>query len=178
MAEEEKQEQTAEASAKGGLPVKTIAVILVLLVMEGAAIIFVMGMLGKPSEVSAMELLEDPEAVGETVVELQVLQEKFSNAKQGRLWIWDMEIDIAVAQRNELEVQEVLDRRASLIKSGVGRIIASAQHAYFQEPGYDTIRRQVLEFLNDDELIGTDAEGEPMVKDVLIPGCIGFPADY
>ena len=168
----------AEAPAKSKPPIKTIVVILALLVVEGAAIIFFMTMLGEPSEVSAVDVVADPEAAGETLVELTVLQEKFSNSKQGRLWIWDMQIDIAVAIKNQAAVQDVLDRRTSTIQAGIGRIVASAQHAYFQEPGYDTIRRQIMDFLNDPDVIGTDPEGEPMVDDVLIPSCIGFPADY
>ena len=170
--------QQDEAPKKSGPPIKTIVVILALLVLEGAAIVFLMTMLGKPSEVAAQELMQDPDQEQALVHELPVLQDKFSNAKQGRLWIWDMEIVIAVEGRHQENVQAVLDRRASLIRSGIGRIIASAQHAYFQEPGSDTIRRQILDFLNADELVGTDAEGEPMVQDVLIPSCIGFPADY
>ncbi|GAB4553720.1 MAG: hypothetical protein Tsb0013_16200 [Phycisphaerales bacterium] len=170
--------QQDDAKKKGGPPIKTVVVILALLVGEGAAIVFLMTMMGKPSEVAAQDLLEDPEQAQSVVVELPVLQDKFSNAKQGRLWIWDMEIVIAVETRHQEDVQAVLDRRASLIRSGIGRIIASAQHTYFQEPGYDTIRRQILDFLNGEELVGTDAEGEVMVQDVLIPSCIGFPADY
>lgn len=170
--------EAQEAPSKGGLPIKTIVVILALLVVEGAGIVFVMGMVGKPSDVSAVEVMQDPDAVNDEIHELAVLQEKFSNAKQGRLWIWDMEIDLAVSAENQEAVQAVLDRRGSLIRSGIGRIVASAQHSYFQEPGYDTIRRQILEFLNTDELVGSDAEGEPMVLDVMIPSCIGFPADY
>ncbi len=169
-------ESTTEA--KKGLPIKTIVVILALLVMEGGAIVFLMTMMGKPSEVSAMDVLKDPEQELREVRELPVLQDKFSNAKQGRLWIWDMEIVVAVEARNEIEVQEVLDRRGSLIRSGIGRIVASAQHTYFQEPGYDTIRRQIIDFLASDELVGTDPDGEPLVLDVLVPSCIGFPADY
>ena len=178
MSDEAAETQEAEAPKKGGLPIKTAAVILVLLVLEGAGIIFVMGMMGKPSEVSAVGVVDDPLSEESVVQELPVLQDKFSNAKQGRLWIWDMEIVIAVETRHQEAVQGVLDRRASLIRSGIGRIVASAQHAYFQEPGYDTIRRQILDFMNSDDLVGKDPEGEVMVQDVLIPSCIGFPADY
>ena len=178
MNDEAPQQESGGEKKSGGLPIKTIVVILALLVAEGAAIVFLMTMMGQPSEVSAAELLTDPDAELSEVQELPVLQDKFSNAKQGRLWIWDMEIVIAVEARHATEVQAVLDRRASLIRSGIGRIIASAQHTYFQEPGYDTIRRQVLDFINSDDLVGTDPEGEPMVQDVLIPSCIGFPADY
>ena len=178
MNEEAPQQDSSADKKSGGLPVKTVAVILALLVIEGAAIVFFMSMVGKPSEVTAAELMQDPDAAMSEVVELSVLQDKFSNAKQGRLWIWDMEIVVAVESQHSETVQAVLDRRASLIRSGIGRIIASAQHTYFQEPGYDTIRRQVLEFINGDDLVGTDEQGEPMVLDVLIPSAIGFPADY
>ncbi len=177
MADEE-QTQTEDSKAKGGLPIKTAVVILVLLVLEGAAIVTIMSIMGKESEVSAVDLIENPDGPENILQELTVLQHKFSNGKQGRLWIWDMKIDISVSSLNADAVQEVLDRRASHIQAGIGRIVASAQHTFFQEPGYDTLRNQILDFLNDPELIGTDPEGEPMVKDVLIPSCIGFPADY
>jgi len=75
-------------------------------------------------------------------------------------------------------VEQELEQKRALVRTGVSRIIASAQHAYFNEPGLETLTRQVREFLNSPEVIGPDPDGEPRIEEVLIPSCIGFPADY
>ncbi len=107
-----------------------------------------------------------------------MLHEKFTNSRQGRVWIWDTEVIVQVKKMHEAEVAGLIESKEALIRTGVSRIIASAQHAYFNEPGRETLTRQVHEFLNQPDVIGTDPEGEPKVEDVLIPSCIGFPADY
>jgi flagellar basal body-associated protein FliL len=173
-------EQTTpeQTPAKQGLPIKAIVVVMALLVLEGAAIVFLMGMLSKPTEVSAAQVLEDPAAEGEEPVELQVVREKFTNSKQGRLFIWDVWVEVEVKAKDEAAVSEVLERRKGLIQAGIARIVASAQHAYLVEEGHETIRGQIKSFLNDPEVMGTNPEGEPMIQRVIIPSCIGFPADY
>ncbi len=195
---------------KGGLPVKTIGMILGLLVLEGGAIVALMSMMGKPSEVKATEVHDDHDAEGEKLVELPVLSERFTNNSSGRLFVWDMEIlikskakhagdasvlakDAKAAPKKKddhgggdakagaghapaLGVAEELKARIAEVRTGIGTIVASAQHPYFTEPGRETLTRQILEYLR--EVFKQDPQGEERVQSVLIPKCLGFPSDF
>lgn len=202
-------EPKAEAGKKGGLPVKTIGIILGLLVGEAAGIFVLMNMLGKPSEVKATEIHDDHDAEGEKLVELPILGEKFTNNSSGRLYVWDIELlmkvkskhagDVSVLAKDAkpakkadhggghgdagaaahapaLGVAEELKARQAEIRTGIGTIIASAQHPYFTEPGRETLTRQILEYLR--EVFKQDPQGEERVQGVLIPKCLGFPSDF
>lgn len=198
------------APKKGGLPVKTIGLILGLLVVEGAAVVMLMKMMGKPSEVKATELHEDHDAEGEKLVELPVLSERFTNTSSGRLYVWDLEVLIKVKQKHAgdvsvlakdakaapkkddhaaggaaeagkghapaLGVAEELKARIAEMRTGIGTIVASAQHPYFTEPGRETLSRQILEYLQ--EAFKQDPQGEERIQAVLIPKCLGFPSDF
>ncbi|MBN8645061.1 MAG: hypothetical protein J0L61_07445 [Planctomycetes bacterium] len=194
---------------KGGLPMKTIGMIVGLLVAEGAGIYLLMSMMGKPSEVKATELHEDHDAEGEKLVELPVLSERFTNTSSGRLFVWDLELlvkvktkhagDVSVLAKGAKEapkkddhgggggekgaahepsigVAEELKARVAEIRTGIGTIVASAQHPYFTEPGRETLTRQILEYLQ--EVFKQDPQGEQRIQAVLIPKCLGFPSDF
>lgn len=176
--EQSRQEAPAPAPAKKGLPVKSILVVLVMLVLEGAAIVGVMTIMGRPSEVAAVGIETDPALELERIVEIPVLHEKFTNSSQGRVWIWDTEVIVQAKAMHAEGVKAQIEEKEALIRTGVSRIIAAAQHAYFNEPGRETLTRQIHDFLDKPEVIGTDPEGNPKIKHVLVPSCIGFPADY
>ncbi|MFM9958288.1 MAG: hypothetical protein ACKVZJ_09430 [Phycisphaerales bacterium] len=192
------------APKKGGLPVKTIGLILGLLVIEGAAVVMLMKMLGKPAEVKATELHDDHDAEGEKLVELPVLSEQFTNTSSGRLYVWNVEIlvkaktkhagDVTILAKDAKAappkkddhgaaagdahhepttgVAEELKARQAEIRTGIARIVASAQHPYFTEPGRETLTRQILEYLR--EVFKQDPQGEERIQDVLIPRCLGM----
>lgn len=84
----------AEAPKKGGMPVKTIAMVAVMLVLEAALIIGAMKMFGKPSEVKAVNVEEAHHDDSQTLVEIPLINERFTNASSGRVWMWDTEIII------------------------------------------------------------------------------------
>lgn len=91
----------AEAPAKkGGLPIKTIIVVLVMLAVEAGALIFVMGMLGKPNDVKAVELDHHDDMEGEKPVEVPILTDSFMNNSSGRVWIWQAEIVAVVKAKH------------------------------------------------------------------------------
>lgn len=190
------------APAKKGLPMKTVIIVMVMMAAEAVLVVGAVMMLGKPSEVHGVGLEESHDSEGEALVEIPIVREKFTNNSSGRVWIWDTEIvvvakfkhagpepsgeeeddghggggdhgkhdDHAPSLRHELE-----SRRAQ-IRTGVGAIWSGAQHSYFTEPGRETLSRQVLEYMRD--LFGTDADGEERIHEILIPKCLGFPADY
>ncbi len=201
-------EAKAEAPKKGGLPVKTIGIILGLLVAEGAGIVVLMNVMGKPSEVKATELHDDHSAEEAKLVELPVIAEKFTNNSSGQLYVWDIEVlvkakakhagDITVLSKDPKAkpsgggehggghgaapkeptpgVAEELKARQAEVRTGIGTIIASAQHSYFTEPGRETLTRQILEYLRD--VFKQDPQGEERIQSVLIPRCIGMRSDF
>ncbi len=197
----------AEQPPKKSLPIKTIGAVAVMLVLEAAGIIFAVKFFGQPSEVKGVGLEHAEHDEGDALVEIPVLHEKFTNGSSGRVWIWDTEVIIKAKQRHagpaEEEaakegggghggggeaagghgehaagptVREEMRARMAEIRTGIGAIMSSAQHAYFTEPGRETLSRQVLEYLR--KVFGEDAEGHDRVEEVLIPKCLGFPADY
>jgi hypothetical protein len=172
------QDAPARGDGTGGFSPKVIVIVALMLVVEAGAIVLLMTTLGRPAAVNAVDLLDDPSAELERIVEIPVLHEKFNNARQGRVWIWDTEIIVQVKSLHAEAVAAEIEEKKALIRTGVSQIIAAAQHAYFNEPGRVTISRQIQEYLNKPEVIGPDAEGEPRVGAVLIPSCIGFPTDY
>ncbi len=178
--QQQPQQKPAEeaAASKKSLPIKTIGAVLVMLVVEAGAIVAFMSMMGKPAEVNAVEVHEDHGTDGSGLLELPVLNEKFTNSRQGRVWIWNVEVIVQVKESNSEAVGMEIEAKKALIRTGVSKIIAAAQHAYFNEPGRETLTRQIQEFMNGQDVIAPSAEGEPRIDAVLIPGCIGFPADY
>lgn len=169
-------EASSEPAKKGGIGLKTIVVILMMLVGEAAVIVGVIMFLGKPSEVQGSGLVYDDSAEGEKPVEVPVLHEKFTNNSTGRIWVWDTEILVQVKAKHQLGVQTELESRLAEIRTGLSSIWAGAQHAYFNEPGRETLSRQATAYLRG--IFGKDPTGEDRIQAVLIPKSIGFPADY
>jgi len=192
---------------KAGLPVKTIAVVLLLLVLEAVGLVAVLTMFAKPSEVKGVGLEQDHHAINDQLVEIPVVSEKFTNSSSGRVWVWNTEIVAVVKKKNAGEpepadpkkkgggghgggeggaaadshsaamtVRDELKAKLAKVRTGIGAIFSSAQHSYFTEPGRETLSRQILVFLR--EVFGQDAEGHERIEAVLIPNCLGFPADY
>lgn len=180
MAKEPPAKPAAEeqASAKKGLPIKTIGIVAVLLVVEAAAMFFVLGATGKPktTEAAHVDPHGDPKSDKDKPVEINVVKERFPNNSTGRPWIWDAEIVIQVKAADAERVQGVIDSRAAEIRTGIGRIWRTAQQAHFNEPGLETLTRQVTAFL--DGLLGPDAEGHSYLRRVLVARCVGYPTDY
>lgn len=196
----------AAEAPKKGLPIKTIGAVAVMLIVEAVGIIGVVKMMGGPSEVKGVGLEHEEHDEGDMLVEVPVLHEKFTNASSGRMWMWDTEVIMQAKKKHAGEevaegdkggdghgggheapagdaahhagptLREELKMRQAEIRTGIGAIMSSAQHAYYTEPGRETLSRQILEYLR--KAFGQDAEGNERVHEVLIPKCLGFPADY
>lgn len=196
-----------EEKPKKGLPVKTIAAVAVMLIVEAVVIVGAIKFFGKPAEVKGVGLEHAEHDEGGALVEIPLLHEKFTNNSSGRMWIWDTEIILkskkkhagepeaegekkddghggggkeeakgAHGEHDTLTVRAEMKERKAEIRTGIAAIMASAQHAYFTEPGRETLSRQILEYLR--KVFGHDAEGHERVEEVLIPRCLGMPADF
>ncbi len=167
------------ASTKGGLPLKTILAVALLMLVEAGGVVGVMMFLGGPSPVHGGELgLQGNSDPGDDLVEIPVLNERFVNNKEGRLWVWDTELLIVTKQRYQEEVETKLAKHEAKIRTGIGAIWSDARHADFNEPGRVTLTNQVVQYLRSGVFKKPNTEDEERIEDVLIPKCMGFPSDY
>lgn len=165
------------APEKKKLPIRTIIVVMVMLLVEGAAVVGIMMMFGGPSQVVAQPgLFGEASSPEMKPAEIPLMHEKLTNSASGRIFIYDTEIQIVTQERHRETVQGVMDSRMASIRTGISRIFAAAEHSFFAEPGLETLTRQVTEFLH--SIFPEDGEGNEIVNTVLIPKCMGFPADY
>lgn len=161
---------------KSGLPIKTMALVLGLLVAEAAGVIAFFKLTGGPSEVQGKGLAEAGVSSAEQMQEVLIVNDKFPNHHTGRVWLWEAEIQVKVKQKHLAHVQRIVEERNAEIKSAVGRLFRTAHHNHLTEPNLETITRQLSQLLRD--IFGQDAEGEERVQAVLLPNCVGFPADF
>ncbi|MEX0876223.1 MAG: hypothetical protein WD114_02085 [Phycisphaerales bacterium] len=157
----------------GGL--KTMIIVAVLMVLEGAGVFFLVSSMGGPGAVEATEL-EGLEGTGaEAPVEIQLVEDRFQNMQTGRVWEWRVQIYLRARQKNVEQINTIMERDAATIKEGVALIFRRAHDRHLKEPGLETLTRQLTAYLN--EVFGLDSDGLPRIDRVIIPECKGFPAD-
>lgn len=164
------------APKKGGLPVKTIGIVGVVMILEGAAIVAVFSMMGPKAshaEVAKAELHNDD---SETTQEISIVEDKFQNLQQGKVWYWDIGVFVQVKKKNATQVETVLKQRSAEIKEGLSQIIGRAQPAQLKEPDRQTLNRQISAYLQ--KVLGNDPEGHALFERVLIPKCRGIPGEF
>jgi len=165
-----------EAPAKKGPPVKLIGVVAAIMIVEAAAVYFLVSMTGpKPVQAADAKLAEGHDEHKESFVEIPLVEDRFQNMQSGRAYIWDMSIVVKVNAKDEELVTKTLESRAAEVKEGVALIIRRSPHTHLLEPGLEALNRQVLSYLN--TVVEPDAEEKPRIKRVLIPKCKGFPAE-
>jgi flagellar basal body-associated protein FliL len=105
---------------------------------------------------------------------IPIVEFKAPNKVSGRMFLYDVAIEVQVAGSNMAKVKPKLEQRKALISDRVRTIIAQSDPEKLNgqtEPGLETLKRQVKYQL--DEICG-----EGMVEEVLIPRCIPFRADF
>lgn len=162
--------------AKKKLPIKTIAVVAIIMGLEAGAVVTVMSMLGpKESHAStdADQLIHDD---SDQTGEIELVADQFQNLQTGQVWVWDLAVVLQVKNKHAEAVQGVLEQRAAEIKEGISQIINRAQHSQLKEPERQTLQRQIASFL--ERVRGlTDDDKKPLFERVMIPKCRGYPAD-
>jgi len=174
MPEDEKTESAEAAPAKKKSPIIMLALVAVMMIGE-AAVVYVVASMTSGSSADAATELEGEVAEGDEIVEVELLADQFQNTQSGRVWEWQAQIFVKVRQKNldgPRGVALTLEKRNAEIKEGVSLIFRRAQHKHLQEPGLQTISRQVTAYVN--EVFGNDADGLPRVERVVIPVCKGF----
>ncbi|MHC4976357.1 MAG: hypothetical protein ACYTF7_07095 [Planctomycetota bacterium] len=169
-------EKATNDAPKKKLPIKTIIVVLGLLIAEGAVVVALMSMLGKPGAVQAGQsaelVVDDSNALNEVLI----VEDRFPNHQTGRVWLWETEIQVQVKTKHLAYVEQALEERRAEIKTGISTIFRNAHQRHLTEPNLETLSRQVTSYLN--EIFGHDSESEPRITRVLLPKCVGFPADF
>lgn len=169
-----KPEAAPAAPAKKKLPIKTIAVVAVLMVVEAAGVVAVLSMTGPASSHGEAPKHDVASDEGEQTKEILIVEEKFQNLQTGKVWIWDASIYIQVKAKHAEAVSKTLERRSAEVKEGISQIFSRAQHAQLREPERQTLNRQISTYLGE---IFKTSDAQSPVERVLIPKCRGFPAD-
>ncbi len=169
---EEQQEQTSPAGPRPKLPLKTLAVVGTIMLLEGAGVYLFMRMTGQTPEVASADLV-DQETDAEAAIEIQLINGTYTNLSTNQNWMWEVDIYLKARRKNEELITKTLERRKAEIAEGVGLIIRKAQHAHLKEPELLTIHRQLRALVT--EIFGTDPDGVERVERVIIAQCKGLP---
>lgn len=170
-------ESNAQAGeGKKPLPIKTIAIVAGVLLIEAVAICAVFMLSGQPADVQATEFAVDPAAMGEQPAEVLVVDDKFQNNQAGVSFIYDAKIVIRVKTKHLNEIEAKLDKLRWKTQGEIATIYRRAQPSHLNEPELSTIRRQVQATL--DQLFGLDPEtGGSYILEVLIPNQKRYRSD-
>jgi flagellar basal body-associated protein FliL len=176
MAEEQATtEQAPETKSSKGSAIKAIIIVIAVLFIEGGTIVGTMMLSGGPSEVKGEGIAADPEAAQNKLVEVLVIDARFSNERTGRVWYFDTEIYVTVRQKHVKKFKEELETMNARVSSELHSIFRSAEPAHFREDGWATLTRQIKAML--DVKFGHDAEGEPLIRQVVISRCDRYSGD-
>jgi len=176
MADEENNAEAAEEGGKkGGLPIKTIIVVAVAMVLEGAVLVGVFMFGGGPEPVEASQLEEDALAGAMDEVEISVVADKFQNNRRGIAYTYDAEVFITIQERHAEKIEPKIEKLQNTFRDDVAKIFRQAEPSHLNEVELLTIKRQVKDAVND--RLGTDEEGDYYVVNVLIPKCQQYRSD-
>ena len=105
---------------------------------------------------------------------MQVLEFRAPNKVSGKMYLYDVAIEIQILGKNFDIAQKKVEERKALISDRVRTIIAQSDPEKLNgqaEPGLETLKRQVKYQL--DEIVG-----DGVIEEVLVPRCIPFRADF
>lgn len=170
----EKPAAAAAADAKNEAPkksgnLKVLIAAAIVVALEAGTVAATMKMSSGPKAAMAEQVTTAPAAPVERDVEVKLIDAKLPNSKSGRLWIYDLGVVAKVAEKNKEKVTELFAQREAEIRDKVRTIISSADPKALEEPGLETVRRQISYQL--EQSIGKD-----MIKELLIPKCTPIPA--
>ena len=163
-------------SPKAGKSKKLLAsgIVAGIMLAEGAALFFVTKMMYKePEGAQAAQLTEEQQALRsvQDEVELSLPELNAFNKREGRLFLYSLQITVRVRKDNAPDIETILKARESTIQDRFNTVIRSAETKHLNEPRLDTIRRQFLFELNG--ILGDDE----LILELLIPKFFQSPAN-
>lgn len=145
-------------------------ILLGVMLLEGGGIFFAMKLFGAAPAAAAGAGLVDAVPQEPSQQELLVANVRAPNMKTGKLYLYDIEVQVLVGEQDVARVRELLENRKATFEDRLARIVRSADPQQLQEPGLEILRRQVKHEI--DEIAGQ----EDTVSEVLIPKCTPLPA--
>jgi flagellar basal body-associated protein FliL len=176
MAEQKPAESNAEQPAKKGLPLVPIIIVASVMLVEAVVIGGIFMMAGGPTEVKAESALQSDLDKLEEPVELLVVADKFQNTKTGQRFLYDTEVWVVSKAKHRERIEALATEMKASIQSDVNVIFRRAEPSHLQEAELSTLTRQIKQALM--ERFGNNADGEPLLTDVIIGKCTEFSADY
>jgi len=163
-----------EKAPKKGLGIKMLGIMAALMIAEGAGVYFLVSMTaGSNSSAMSIEGTEDQER--QQTKEVLLIEDRFQNVSSGTVWLWDTSIYLQIRNKNAEKVEKIMLQREAEIKEGVAKIFRRAEDRHLRDdPGLDTIVRQLTAYLND--VFGTDKDELPLIERIIIPKCTGINA--
>lgn len=165
---------TSAASAKGGKKLLVLIIGAALVLGEGVGIFVVTRMMyQRPATAEAAAQTPEQAALAtvEDQVELPLPEVNAFNKREGRLFLYNLEVTIIVHKDKAEDVKKILEMRKSTILDRFNTVIRSADSKYLNEPGLETLRRQFRFEL--DKILGDDE----LLHDLVIPRFYQSPAD-
>lgn len=168
-------EQSGEAqSPPKKLSIKMLGIMAALMIAEGAGVYVLVSMTAGSSS-SATTLEGTAEAEKQQTKEVLLIEDRFQNVSSGTVWLWDTSIYLQIRNKNADRVEKVMKQREAEIQEGVAKIFRRAEDRHLRDdPGLDTIVRQLTAYLND--VFGTDKDDLPLIERIIIPKCTGINA--
>ena len=165
-------EANTKPAAKGKKSLLMAAILFGVMALEGGGIFVAMKLFGSdPAPVVGAEVSETQQP-GAAEREVLLARLRPSNMRTGKLFLWDMEVYGVVEQSRIEKVKNLLENREATIHDRLAKLVRSADPRQLEEPGLETLRRQIKHEM--EQIVGQ----EGFFKEVLIPKCTPFRADY
>ena len=165
------EEAPAAAAPKRKLPMAYIMVGLTVVLLEGGTVGVMMMTSGGPKRALAQTPATQPADVVDKDAEVAIIDAKLPNSSSGHLYMYDIQIVAKVSEKNKAKLGEVMTEHAAEIRDKIRTIIARTEKVTLDEPGLETLRRQISYQLEQD--VGAD-----VIKELLIPKCTPFRAEF
>jgi flagellar basal body-associated protein FliL len=158
-------EDTAEPGQSKRRKIVPIVIVAALLALEGGGIYIGMKLFRAnpaPVEAAAAEM-SDSDRLRTDTVEVPLASTDTSNNLSGRLYIYHIEVSALVAAAKRDEFTKLVEDKKATIQDRINKVIRGAAPKHLNEPGLETIRRQIQFELN--KIFGDDS----LVLELLIP---------
>ncbi len=158
------EEHAPEDSGKKG-KLKTIMIVAGLMLGEGVGLFVVMNLVATPPDAALAAddeaAMDDPLNL-ETEAELELCSVDAFNRREGRLFVYHMQLSVMVDAENKEIVEKFVRARTASIRDRVQLVIRSAEPVELNDPTLDALKRQIRNEVNN--LLG----GKELIKQVLI----------
>ncbi|MCP4248213.1 MAG: hypothetical protein GY778_14300 [bacterium] len=160
MADEDKAVSSPAKSKKTGA-----IIVAALLLIEGGGIFAAMKFFGSdPSPTQAVEGAGQSSAEQRPdVAEVTIAETEAFNNLSGRLYVYHIEVSALVASEKVETITKMVEERQATIRDRVNTVIRGTDPKHLNEPGLETVRRQVQFELN--KILVDDS----LILEVLIP---------